>query len=189
VAERVARTWRTDEELLSAIAANDPAAFTQFYRRHLPMTLAYLMRHTRDPELAADAAAEVFAGVLLGAHRYRDEAFSAGPWVIGLARNKLQLSLRQGRIEAQDRKRLGFEPLALQDADLERVAGMADEGAGSLSAMVDGLPDQERHVVLSPVVQEQGHRQVATELRCSEMVVRKRASRGLSRIRDRLARS
>ena len=184
--DRDDRAWLTDANLLAAIAARDGAAFTAFYRRHLPLTLAYMMRETRDPELAADLAAEVFASVLLSAHRYQEQGLAAGPWVIGIARNKLLMSLRRGRVEAQARRRLGFAPVALHDTDLERVAAVADGGAGTLRVMVDSLPADERQAVLSRVVDERSYRDIAGELRCSEMVVRKRVSRGLSRIRDRL---
>jgi hypothetical protein len=39
------RRW-SDAELLSAIAARDGAAFGVFYRRHLPVVLAFLLRQT-----------------------------------------------------------------------------------------------------------------------------------------------
>lgn len=57
----------SDERLLAAIADEDREAFSVFYRRHLSVVLAYLMSDTRDPELAADLAGEVFASVLLSA--------------------------------------------------------------------------------------------------------------------------
>ena len=186
VADRMDLTHATDDELLGAIAARDGEAFTVFYRRHLPVALAYLMRETRDPELAADLAAEVFADVLLTAHRYLDHGITATPWVIGIARNKLLMSLRRGRVEAKARKRLGFEPVALEDADLERVVAVADDGQGPLQALVNELPDDERRAVLSRVVHERSYSDIASELSCSEMVVRKRVSRGLSRLRERL---
>ncbi|MGH2896106.1 MAG: RNA polymerase sigma factor [Solirubrobacteraceae bacterium] len=181
-------THATDDELLGAIALRDGEAFAVFYRRHLPIALAYLMRETRDPELTADLAAEVFAAVLLTAHRYLDHGITATPWVIGIARNKLLMSLRRGRVEAKARKRLGFDPVALEDTDLERVLAVADDGAGPLRALVDELPDDERRAVLSRVVHERSYNDIARELSCSEMVVRKRVSRGLSRLRERLGR-
>ena len=36
----------SDRELLSAIADRDPEAFSVFYRRHLPGTVAFLLRET-----------------------------------------------------------------------------------------------------------------------------------------------
>lgn len=187
--EREDRSSPNDAELLTAIAARDGRAFTVFYRRHLPVVLAFLMRETQDPELAADLAAEVFASVLLGAHRYHADNPTAAPWVVGISRNKLLMSLRRGRIEAQARKRLGFEPVTLEDAELDRIVAVADDGAGGLAALVDDLPADERRAVLSRVVQERSYREIATELSCSEMVVRKRVSRGLARMRQRLDRT
>jgi Sigma-70 region 2 len=73
---------RSDGELLSATAARDGRAFGHFYRRHLPAVVGYLVRETRDREVAADLTAEVFAAVLLSAGRFqaRGDA-SAAPWV------------------------------------------------------------------------------------------------------------
>ena len=186
VTNREPREAQTDGELLAAIAARDPGAFSVFYERHLSVTLAYLIRETRDPELAGDLAAEVFAAVLLAAHRYKEQRLSAAPWVLGIARNKLLMSLRRGRIEARARRRLGFEPVALEDADLDRIVEIADRGAGRLTMLVDRLPDDERRAVLSRVVDERSYREIAAELECSEMVARKRVSRGLARVREQI---
>jgi RNA polymerase sigma factor (sigma-70 family) len=178
----MARRRKSDAALLRA-SRTDPEAFGVFYARHLPLVLGFLVSRSNDRELAADLAAEVFAAVLLSAHRYLDHGVTAAPWVVGIARNKLLMSLRSGRIEAAARRRLGFDPVALEDADLERVAAVADDGAGPLRTLVDELPDDERRAVLGRVVYERSYRDIASELSCSEMVVRKRVSRGLSRIR------
>jgi RNA polymerase sigma-70 factor (ECF subfamily) len=179
------RSW-DDGALLAAVAAGDGAAFAVFYRRHLAGVLAYLMRQTRDPETAGDLAAEVFSAVLLQAGRYRPEGPSALPWVVGIARHKLLMSLRRGRVEARARERLGLEPVELQDADLERIEALAGTGHGRLEQLVGGLPPAEREAVLGRVVEDRSYREIAADLRCSEMVVRKRVSRGLSRLRQNL---
>jgi RNA polymerase sigma factor (sigma-70 family) len=176
----------SDAALLSAITARDGAAFAVFYRRHVPAALAFLVRETRDPETAADLAAEVFAAVLLAASRYSAQGESATPWVIGIARNKLLMSFRRGRVEARARRRLGFEPMSLDDGDLERIANVAASGSGTLLALVDDLPEDERLAVRSRVLDERPYREIATELQCSEMVIRKRVSRGLARMRQQL---
>lgn len=179
-------THATDDELLGAIALRDGEAFTVFYQRHLPVALAYLMRETSDPELAADLAAEVFAAVLLTAHRYLDHGITATPWVIGIARNKLLMSLRRGRVEARARERLGFQAVILEDADLDQMERIARVGDDRLVRMVDALPEDERFAVRSRVLDEREYQEIATELSCSEMVVRKRVSRGLARMRSQL---
>jgi RNA polymerase sigma-70 factor (ECF subfamily) len=175
-----------DAELVAAIARRDGAAFSVFYRRHLSPVLAYLMRQTGDRELSADLAAEVFAVVLLHAGRYRPQSDTALPWVIGIARRKLLMSLRRGRIEAKARRRVGMEPVQLDDVDLMRVERMADVGAGRVEQLLERLPAAEREAIQARVVEEQDYREIAARLSCSEMVVRKRVSRGLQRLRDEL---
>lgn len=177
----------SDGELLSAIAARDGMAFSAFYRRHLPSVLAFVLRETGDREASGDLAAEVFAAVMLAAHRYRAQGPSAAPWVIGIARNKVLMSRRRGRVEAQARRRLGFGALALEDGDLERIEAVAGDGAGPLARLVAQLPADERAAVRARVVEERSYREIAGELECSEMVIRKRVSRGLARVRKQLS--
>jgi RNA polymerase sigma-70 factor (ECF subfamily) len=179
------RQW-SDSALLAAIDARDGAAFSVFYRRHLSAVLAFLVRETRDPEAAADLAAEVFAAVLLSSGRYGEQGESATPWVIGIARNKLLMSFRRGRVEARARHRLGYQAVALDDGDLDRIEEIAEGGAGRLVALVEALPAPERNAVRSHVLDERPYGDIATELKCSELVVRKRVSRGLARMRDQL---
>lgn len=176
----------SDAELLAAIASCDGGAFAVFYRRHLATVLAYLLRQTGDPETAADLAAEVFAAVLLSSGRYRSTGASAAPWVIGIAHNKFLMSLRRGRVESKARRRLRFEALDFEDLDYERVETAAANGSGRLASLVARLPADERFAVNARVVQERSYREIAEELRCSEMVVRKRVSRGLARVREQL---
>lgn len=179
------RRWN-DAELLAAIARRDEFAFSVFYRRYLSAVLSFLLRETGEPELAADLAAEVFAAVLLAADRYQPEGATAMAWVIGIARNKLRMSFRRGRVEARARKALGLEPLALHDQDLEAIEAIADAAAGRVGALVSELPVDEQRAVRARVIDERGYREIAAELECSELVVRKRVSRGLARLRDRL---
>jgi RNA polymerase sigma factor (sigma-70 family) len=183
---REERTGWGDAELLAAVAARDGAAFSAFYRRHLAEVLAYLVRETGDSELAADLAAEVFAAVLLSAGRYEAQRPSALPWVIGIARHKLLMSWRRGRVEARARQRLGLEPVELDDLALERVDQLADAGVGRLEQMLEQLPPMERDAVRWHVVDEVGYQEIAKQLNCSEMVVRKRVSRGLGKLRNQL---
>jgi RNA polymerase sigma-70 factor (ECF subfamily) len=180
------RAW-DDEELVAAIARGDGESFSVLYRRHLSAVLAYLMRETRDPEAAADLVAEVFAEVLAAATRYEPRGASALPWLIGIARHKLLMSFRRGRVEARARRRLALEPVALEDADLERVESLAGAGTGRLAQMLAELPDQEEYAIRSHVVQDRSYREIASQLRTSELVVRKRVSRGLARLRDQLS--
>src|ERR1700710_2087944 len=88
----------TDAELLER-TAQDAEAFAVFYRRHERLVYGFLMSRRRDPELAADLAAEIFATLLETADRFdleRAGGSSAVPWILGVARNTLAASLRRG---------------------------------------------------------------------------------------------
>jgi RNA polymerase sigma-70 factor (ECF subfamily) len=176
----------SDERLLAAIADKDREAFGVFYGRHLPVVLGYLMRETGDPELSADLAAEAFASVLLAARRYRPEYASAVPWVVGVARNVLGASRRRNRVEDRARRRLGLAPIELDDVDLERVRALADSEHSRVTELLVQLPEAERIAVRARIVHERSYPEIAAALRCSEMVARKRVSRGLARMRTRL---
>lgn len=176
-----------DDELLTRFASGDPEAFVAFYRRHLGAVLAFFLRRTGDPELTADLTAEVFAAALLGAKRYRTGERPALAWLYGIAAHKLADSRRRGRVEADARRRLALEPLTIDDPDLQRVEALADAGAaGAAEAALQALPAAQRDAVLARVVQERSYAEIATEMRCSELLVRQRVSRGLRALRGRV---
>jgi RNA polymerase sigma factor (sigma-70 family) len=178
---------RTDGQLLSAVIAGDGEAFAVFYRRHLATVVAFLLRETGDREATADLAAEVFAAVFLAARRFKDRGGgSARPWVLGVARNKLLESRRRGRVEDRARRRLAFEPEALDDDDLARVDELAAAADQPVLKLVERLPERQREAVRWRVVDERGYAEIALRLSCSELVARQRVSRGLARLRDQL---
>ena len=144
------------------------------------------MRETRDREITADLTAEAFAAVFLFARRYRARGEgSAWPWVRGITLNKLRESRRRGRVEDRARRRLGFEPEVLDDDDLARIDELAASGERALE-LLDHLPESQRDAVRLRVVDERGYSEIAVVLGCSELVVRQRVSRGLTRLRTQM---
>jgi RNA polymerase sigma-70 factor (ECF subfamily) len=171
-----------DDAALVAALRTTPEAFAALYRRYERPVLGYLLRRTRAPELAADLAAETFAAALeqlrRGAGPREDGAFAA--WLFGIARHKLADSARRGRVEEDARRRLAMERLSLTDDDLERI------GALSGDELVAALPAGQRAAVLARIVDERDYEEIAGALATSELVVRKRVSRGLAALRARL---
>jgi RNA polymerase sigma-70 factor (ECF subfamily) len=66
---------------------------------------------------------------------------------------------------------------------------MASRSGGGVVELVEALPDGEREALKARIVDERGYAEIAVELRCSELVVRKRVSRGLGRLRKQLEKS
>ena len=171
----------TDEQLLTR---GDAASFERFYVRHVDELLGFFARRTRDPELAADLTAETFAAALTARRRYRPQKGSAGAWLYGIALKKLADAQRKGYAEDRARRRLGMERIDLSDADIRRIEALAGDRTASL--LVAGLPPDQRDAVVGHVVHERSYEQIAGELGTSEAVVRKRVSRGLAAVRQRM---
>ena len=176
---------RSDDELLRRFAGGDAGAFAAFYRRHVAAVVTFFLRRTGDHELTADLTAEVFAAALLAAERYRPGERPALAWLYGIAANKLADSRRRGRVQDEARRRLGLEPLAIDDDDVVRIDQMARSlGDDSrLEEAVGSLAPEQRDAVLARVVDERSYAEIATAMGCSELLVRKRVSRGLKKLR------
>jgi RNA polymerase sigma-70 factor (ECF subfamily) len=179
---------RTDAELLE-LAAKDRQAFARLYQRHERLIVGFFMSRTRSAELAADLTAETFIGLLESAHRFdskRSGGASVVPWMLSIARHTLFTSLERGIVADKARRRLECEPVVLDDGALARVEEMASVDR-RLSGLLDDLPEDLRIVVTARVLDERDYADIATELDCSEQVVRKRLSRGLLRLRAALS--
>lgn len=171
-----AHRHRDDVSLLTGTTAD----FAEFYARHERMVLAYFHRRTRRADLAADLTAETFARVVAGRRDFDPARGAPLAWLFGIARNVLLRSLERGRVEDATRRRLGMQPIVLDDADL---AGIDEASADEALTALDALPADQAAAVTLRVIDELGYDELATRLRCSESVARKRVSRGLKRLR------
>jgi len=172
-----------DADLLARSRHGDAEAFAAFYRRHERLVLGWLVGRTREPVLAADLTAEVFAAAYLGVDRFRPAEGPAAAWLLGIARNKLHDSLRRRRVEDAARRRLGVERLELDDDALMRIEACD----GVVLRLLEELPPDQREAVRAHIVEDEAYVDVAARLRTSPAVVRKRVSRGLAVLRRRLS--
>lgn len=176
-----------DDALLIAAASGDEEAFGVFYQRWLPMIVGFHLRRTGSRELAFDLTAETFAAVVSSCGDFRPELGSAPVWLFSIARNKLRDSIRRSRVEASARRQLGLEPVIVEDDDLIRVEELASLGDEALlQELLSELPEHQRSAICARVLEERGYEEIASDLGCSEAVVRQRVHRGLSRLRERL---
>ena len=174
-----------DDNQLLAAAPRNAGAFAEFYRRYEDLMLAFFLRRTGDPELAADLTAEVFAGALEACPRYRPGGAPASAWLFAIAQHKLIDSLRRGVVEDRARRRLHMDPLALDDEDIARIEELATEDE-VLRELFDRLPADQRDAVRARVLEERSYEEIAARLRCSPGVARKRVSRGLAQMREQI---
>ena len=176
----------SDEALLHA-TRSDPDAFAELYDRYETALVGYLRRRTGNVEVAVDLASEVFAAALAGAHRYRPApGRTAAAWLFTIAQNILRDSLRRGRVEARARRRIGIrDAVAYGDEDLERIEALLSQSDWA-TRLLESLPEDQREAVRERVLAERSYSEIAVGLQTSELVVRKRVSRGLATLRQRM---
>ena len=170
----------TDDALLTSGELED---FGRFYDRYARTLLGFFQRRTGDPEVAADLTAETFAAALVARSRYRPSEAGAAAWLFGIAHHKLTDYRRRGRAEDRMRAKLGMEPVPLGAEDTEMIRWLGEEVATQL---VDELPEDQRDAVRAHVLEDHGYAEIASSRQLSQATVRKRVSRGLSVLRDRV---
>lgn len=174
------RSRRLDRATDAALLTADADAFGAFYRRHAPVLLGWLRKRTGQADLAADLTAETFARALQARRSFDPARGDARAWLFGIARNVLARSLESGRVENETRRRLGMEPLQLDDGAIRAI----DEQAGEAVALLATLPSDQVAAITGRVIDDQEYDDLAGTLGCSESVVRKRVSRGLNSLRE-----
>jgi RNA polymerase sigma factor (sigma-70 family) len=174
----------SDEELLAA-AASQPEAFGAFYRRHEKAMLVFFLRRVSTPEAAADLTAEVFAAALSSSRRFKPGKSPAVAWLYAIANNKLSSSRRRRRVEERAREHLQAEPLVLTDDAIERVEALADaeRSAEVIRELLAQLPADQHDAVRLHLLEDRAYDDIASDLQCSQAVVRQRVSRGLKTLR------
>ena len=173
----------TDAELIER-ARSDPAAFRTLYDRYAGRIHRYHLRRTRHEEAALDLTAETFAQAWVARLRFLDAAGgSAGPWLYGIARHVLLVSVRRGRLERRACERLGvMEALGRPPAGAEPQERWLD----GLDEALAELPAAQREALLLRVVADLGYDEIADHLSTTEEAARARVSRGLSTLRSQL---
>jgi RNA polymerase sigma-70 factor (ECF subfamily) len=141
-----------------------------------------MVRSCREPELAADLAAETFATALTAARRGR--AGTDTGWIWAIAKSRLIDAHRRGKVADRARTRLGMQRIVVDDEAAEIVATL-DLRAELETAMASLDPDQ-RAAVIARVVNDESYVDIADRLQHSPQVVRKRVSRGLATLRQNL---
>jgi RNA polymerase sigma factor (sigma-70 family) len=180
-------TMTSDASLLAS-ARSDPDAFRELYDRYADRIHAYFARRTGDRDAALELTAETFAQAWLVRARFRDEADgSAAPWLFGIARNVLLMTLRRGALERRAAERLGV----LERLDRPSTSSvMPDETwADGSDELLDSLPAAQREAVRLRVLDDYDYAEVAAALGTTAPAARVRVHRGLAALRARLSTS
>ncbi len=181
MAETRSRVDRRSDALLLVDADIDPAAFGEFYERHIVSVYRWLER--RMGWLAADLTAETFTRAWLNRGGFSDERDgSALPWLLGIAGRLVADAARHDRVETRARERLGL-PVGLVGDDGYDVIERQLSPRLMLERRLAELPAHERDAIDLRVIDELAYDEVARRLNIRPAAARLRVSRALGRLR------
>lgn len=160
-----------------------PEHFALLYERYRVPILTYCGVRLRDRAEAEDAASAIFIKALHALPRYTERGDAFRSWLFTIAHNEIADRQRQ-----RHRATLSLDDMVqVPDPGLspEDVALSASDHA-HLRGLLAILPARERSVLELRAAGCQTH-EIARILRISDVNVRAAQSRGLRRLRDRLA--
>ena len=166
-----------DERLLVEAAQRDPERFGDLYDRHFERVYAFVAVRVRDRDAAEDVTAEVFHRALaaLPAYEWRGAPFAA--WLLRIAANAVVDRLKRSGREA---------PVA--DAPEPSVGPEAEalDRRADLFRFVDGLPADQRRVIVERFIEQRSIREIAGRLNRTEGAVKQLQLRALQGLRARM---
>lgn len=160
-------------------AKSDPARFAALYDAHFERIYAFAMRRVRNRNVAEDITAETFRHALsaIGSFEWRGVPFAA--WLYRIAANEIADHIKQSARE-------GEAPQTEQPGPDE--LGVVEHRA-SLFRLVDGLPADQKKVIVMRFAEEKSIREVATDLGRSEGAVKQLQWRALQTLRAQMGTS
>ena len=165
-----------DERLLVEAAREDPSRFGELYENNFDRVYGYIARRVRDRDEAQDVTSEVFHQALANLGRYEWRGLPFVAWLLGIAAHVLADRWRK----SSRRQEVGAD-------DLEQVGVQDDvEQRAMLYQLVDGLPSDQRQVILWRFVSQKSLREMAAELGRSEGAIKQLQLRALQNLRERM---
>ena len=146
-------TGTSDDALMLAWVGGDAGAFETLYLRHRDRLHRFLLRQLRDPGLADEIFQDTWQRVVVAGRDWRPDA-SFATWLYRIARNRVadHWRARQHRPPAPDDA--DERTLRVEDPDTPELRMDAFERHRALQQALDGLPAEQREVVLLRLEQE-----------------------------------
>lgn len=177
-------------ERRSDLVRRDPEALGLFFDLYFPRLYRYVKSLVKDQHLAEDLTQDVFVQLHRGFASYDPER-ELRPWVFAVAVNRVRdhWRSRAGRL-----RRLTVE----HDGEEEQL-DVVDQGPGPLEPLlqaehaqtvreaVDQLPESLRETLVLRAFEELSFEEIGRIIGRNEVAVRKRYSRALAELRERLS--
>lgn len=162
---------------------NDEAAFEAVFRHFAPRLKSYFMRLGADPSQAEEIAQEALVLVWRNSARFDPAKANVATWIFTIARNLSIDRFRKARRPAFDPSDPAFEP----DPDPSPHQSIEQaERDSKIRTLLDGLPDNERTVLMMSFFEDRSHSEIAHELGLPLGTVKSRIRLAFGRFRAAL---
>lgn len=172
---------KSDSQLLHDYArSRSEAAFAELVRRHLALVHSAALRIVGDVHLAKDVSQGVFVALAKDARKIAGHPVLSG-WLHATTRNIAAQTIRS---EARRRKR---EQQAAAMNEVAETQGAWNEISPHLDAALSELAASDRDAVLLRYFENQSAKDIAAHLGISADAAQKRVTRGVEKLREKLA--
>ncbi|GMA29332.1 RNA polymerase sigma factor SigK [Arenivirga flava] len=183
--ERVERAPASLEDLLTAVAAGDRAAFAELYDRTAPRVLGLIKRLLIDHSQSEEVAQEVFLEIWQTAARYQPNKGAAVTWMLTMAHRRAVDRVRSSQSSRDRDVRIGirdFEPGFDQVSESVEVSVEHER----VSKALGRLTELQRQAVKLAYYGGLSHSEIAAKLSIPIGTVKTRLRDGMIRLRDEL---
>ncbi len=169
----------SDVELVRRFKSGDAAAFDAIVRRFQDRVYRVACVSLHDPQLAADAAQEVFVRSHKGLRSFR---FRAAPftWLYRTTKNVCKEFNRVRRSEP-----LEAEPMDSSPVPEHQIAEL--ESARRVRELVASLPERQREVVILRIFEDLSVRETAQSMGCREGTVKALLHKAMAKLKLKLS--
>jgi RNA polymerase sigma-70 factor, ECF subfamily len=166
-----------DERMRIEAAQRDPGRFADLYEEHFARVYAFIVRRVRDRDDAQDLTSEVFHQALRNLPRYEWRGIPFSAWLLKIASNAIT-----------DHARRATREVPVLDLDPPGAGALDEvESSARLFRLVDGLPADQRRVILLRFAEQASIADVSRQLGKSEGAIKQLQFRGLQNLRIRMA--
>lgn len=177
-------TWSDRYAGRSSIALTAQPDFATIYRSQADSVYRFCLSQLRDPAVAEDVAADVFASAFAAFARTTLDDAAIRPWLFRIARNATIDHMRRSRTRRTLFARLR-DSQSSATADVETVVVMRHDLRAVLAAM-NHLRARDRQLIGLRIAAGLSYGQIATVMRMRENAARMATQRALEKVRARM---
>jgi RNA polymerase sigma-70 factor, ECF subfamily len=166
------------ENLLIRYSRDDAEAFAPLFKAAAPGLERYLRRRLKNPEAREDVLQMIFMQIHHYRHRY-DSKYLAWQWLYVIARSELSTYCRRRSVEEST---LDFS---------EHLSQIPDDSPNTevrehLEELLHDIPDEDKLLLVDKFMEEKTYEEIAEDLGLSSQSLRKRVSRLLKNLKEKV---